>query len=73
VFLYGDPNNINEWHLIKKEDLMQIAKGISDENLPIKFSMCLDDNGSLKVDVSCKESGKKLTVSALESNFVKYE
>ena len=73
VFLYGDPNNINEWHLIKKEDLMQIAKGTSDENLPIKFSMCLDDNGSLKVDVSCKESGKKLTVSALESNFVKYE
>ena len=52
---------------------MQIAKGTSDENLPIKFSMCLDDNGSLKVDVSCKDSGKKLTVSALESNFVKYE
>lgn len=73
VFLYGNPENKNEWHLIKREDLMQIAKGTSDDNLPIRFCMCLDDNGSLKVDVSCAKSGQKLTISALESNFVKYE
>ena len=45
----------------------------SDEDLPIKFSMNLDDNGSLRIDVSCAQSGQKLTISALDSNFVKYE
>ena len=62
-----------EWHLIKEVDLMQIAKGTCDENLPVKFSMNLDDNGSLKVDVACTKSGQRLTISALDSNFVKYE
>ncbi|MBQ3594248.1 MAG: DUF1669 domain-containing protein [Bacteroidales bacterium] len=73
VFLYGNPENKDEWHLIKKVDLMQIAKGTSDENLPIRFCMYLDDNGSLKVDISCKKSGQKLTISTLKSDFVKYE
>ena len=52
---------------------MQIAKGTCDENLPVKFSMNLDDNGSLKVDVACTKSGQRLTISVLDSNFVKYE
>jgi hypothetical protein len=52
---------------------MQIAKGTCDENLRIQFSMNLDDNGSLRVDISCTKSGQRLTVSALNSNFVKYE
>lgn len=73
LFLFGNPNDKNEWHLIKEVDLMQIAKGTCDENLPVKFSMSLDDNGSLKVDVECTKSGQRLTVSALDSNFVKYE
>lgn len=73
LFLYGTPNNKNEWHLIKEVDLMQVAKGTHDENLPVKFTMTLDDNGSLKVDVSCTKSGQRLTISALDSNFVQYE
>lgn len=72
-FLYGNPANPNEWHKIKEVDLMQIARGTSDEDLPIKFSMNLDDNGSLRIDVSCVQSEQKLTISALDSNFVKYE
>ena len=72
-FLYGNPNNKNEWHLIKEVDMMQIAKGTCDENLPVKFTMALDDNGSLKVDVACNKSGQRLTISALDSNFVQYE
>lgn len=72
-FIYGNPNNKKEWHLIKKVDLMQVAKGTSDENLPVRFSMNLDDNGSLRVDVSCSKSGQKLTISKLDSKFVKYE
>lgn len=73
LFLFGNPSDKNEWHLIKEVDLMQIAKGTCDENLPVKFSMNLDDNGSLKVDVACTKSGQRLTISALDSNFVKYE
>lgn len=73
LFLYGNPNNRNEWHLIKEVDLMQVAKGTCEENLPVKFTMTLDDNGSLKVDVACNKSGQRLTISALDSNFVQYE
>ena len=73
LFIYGNPNDMRDWHLIKEVDLMQIAKGTSDDNLPVKFSMNLDDNGSLRIDVSCVQSGQKLTISALDSNFVKYE
>ena len=73
LFIYGNPNDMHDWHLIKEVDLMQIAKDTSDDNLPVKFSMNLDDNGSLRIDVSCAQSGQKLTISALDSNFVKYE
>lgn len=73
LFIYGNPNNKKEWYLIKEVDLMQVAKGTSDENLPVRFSMDLDDNGSLRVDVSCSKSGQKLTISTLDSKFVKYE
>lgn len=73
LFIYGNPNNKKEWYLIKEVNLMQVAKGASDENLPVRFSMNLDDNGSLRVDVFCSKSGQKLTISTLDSKFVKYE
>lgn len=72
-FIYGNPDNKKEWYLIKEVDLMQVAKGTSDENLPVRFSMNLDDNGSLRFDVSCAESGQKFTTSTLDSKLVKYE
>ena len=73
LFIFGNPNDKSEWHLIKEVDLMQIAEGTCEENLPVRFTMNLDDNGSLKVDVACTKSGQRLTISALDSNFVKYE
>ena len=73
TFIYFNPNNDKEWHLIKEVDLMQVAKGTSDIDLPVRFSMNLDDNGSLRVDVSCSKAGQKLTISALDSKLVKYE
>lgn len=73
LFIYGNPNDMRDWHLIKDVNLMQIAKDTSDDNLPVKFSMNLDDNGSLRIDISCAQSGQRLTISALDSNFVKYE
>lgn len=72
-FIYENPLNKTERGLIKEVDLMQIAKGTCDENLPIHFSMNLDDNGSLRVDISCAKSGQRLTVSTLNSKLVKYE
>ena len=73
LFLYGNPDNKQEQGLIKEVDLMQIAKGTSDENLPVIFSMSLDDNGSLRIDVSCIQSGQRMTISSLNPNLVKYE
>ena len=73
TFIYFNPNNDKEWHQTKEVDLMQVAKRTSDIDLPVIFSMNLDDNGSLRVDVSCSKSGQKLTISTLDSKFVKYE
>lgn len=73
LFIYGNPNNMEEWKPIREIDLMQIAQGTSEENLPVRFSMNLEDNGSLRVDISCLKTGEKLTISTLNSTFVKYE
>lgn len=72
-FIYENPDNKAERGLVKEVDLMQIAKDTCDENLPVRFSMELEDNGSLRVDVSCEKSEQKLTISALNSNLVKHE
>lgn len=69
-FLYGVASDRSQWKEIREVDLMQIAQDIASENLKIIFSMQLDDNGSLKVNVSCLETGQKLTISALNSNWV---
>lgn len=60
----------NDASLIKEEDILNIAKGTNDTNLPIKFSMRLDDNGSLRVDVSCEISGQCMTISSLDKDLV---
>lgn len=72
-FICGTPSNINDWALIKEVDLLQIATGTNNENLSVKFSMNLDDNGSLRIDVACTESGERMTISVLKSDLVKYE
>ena len=72
--IFGNPNNKREeWYPIKFINMMDVVKGTYDDNLPILFSMQLDDNGSLRIDVSCNITGKRLTISALDSNFIKYE
>lgn len=67
------PSNIDECQLVKEEDLLRVALGTHHSNLPISLSMRLDDNGSLRVDVACKESGQKMTISILDKDLVKYE
>jgi hypothetical protein len=51
---------------------MQIVNGVSQVNLKIQFSMNLDDNGSLRIEVTCLESEKKVTISALDKELVRY-
>lgn len=67
------PSNLNDCQLVKEEDLFRVALGTHQPNLPITLSMRLDDNGSLRVDVACKESGQKMTISVLDKGLVKYE
>lgn len=63
----------NNASLVKEEDILRIAKGTNNPNLPIKFAMRLEDNGSLRVDVSCKISEQYMTISTLDKNLVRYE
>ena len=58
---------------IKIEDILKIAQGTSDENLPIHFSMYLDIDGHLRVDVRCEVTGKTLRITVSDKEFVKYE
>jgi len=71
-FIFETPNDNRECQLINEVDLMQIAKGTCELDLPIKLSMSLDENGSLEVDIACSKTGQKITIP-LGSNFVKYE
>jgi len=54
------------------EDIMRVAKGTSNANLPIKFAMKLDDTGLLRLDVVCAESEQTMTLSKLDKDLVKY-
>lgn len=67
------PSDINDCQLVKEEDLLRVALGTHQPDLPISISMRLDDNGSLRVDVACNESGQKMTISILDKDLVKYE
>ena len=71
--IYGTPNQRDSWQLIKEESLLPVAKGIADDDLEIRFSMHLDIDGNLRVDVICPKSGHTMMISSLQSNFVKYE
>lgn len=71
--IYGTPNKRDSWQLIKEESLMPVAKGIAADDLEIIFSMHLDIDGNLRVDVICPQSGHTMMISSLNSDFVKYE
>ena len=71
--IYGTPNQRDSWQLIKEESLLPVAKGIADDDLEIRFSMHLDIDGNLRVDVICPKSGHTMMLSSLQSDFVKYE
>lgn len=72
-FVYDNPNAEHDGGLVEMVDLIDMAKGTCNENLELSFSMQLDDNGCLRIDILCKESNQKRTFSRLMSNLVKYE
>lgn len=73
TFICGTTNNRDSAQLIKEVNLIDLTKGISDLNLLIQFSMSLDVNGSLRIDITCPATGKKMMISDINSNYVKYE
>lgn len=72
-FIYGSPKNQDDWHIIKEVDISEITKGTKSGDIPISFSMFLNIDGSLRVDISCPTTGKTMMISALESKLVRYE
>jgi phosphatidylserine/phosphatidylglycerophosphate/cardiolipin synthase-like enzyme len=58
--------------LIKEEDILQIAGNVSDTDLKLSISMKLDDNGQLRADIFCQKSNKRLTISTLDKDLIKY-
>ena len=72
-FVCGTPSDPNKWKEIKREDIFKIAQGTNDVNLPIQFSMFLDIDGHLRVDVRCEVTGKTLRITVPDTSFVKYE
>lgn len=70
-FICGDPNNLQKTRLLKKVDLMQIVNGVSQVDLKIQFTMNLDDNGSLRIDVVCMDTGEEVTISTLDKGLVR--
>ena len=69
-FIYGIDTDVK---LIKEDDLIDIINGVISTDLHIDFKMRLDDNGNITIEASCKETGKKKIITALNQKFVKYE
>ena len=59
--------------LIKEENLLPVAQDIADENLEIKFSMHLDIDGHLRVDVVCPQSGHTMMIPYSNRDLVIYD
>ena len=72
-FVFGSPEDPYKWFTIKQIDILQIAQNANEENLPIYFSMHLDIDGHLRVDVLCNITGKTLRITIPDTSFVKYE
>lgn len=64
--------NSSDYITIKEEDILRIAQDTNETALPIEFSMTMDDNGSLQVDVYCEKSGESITIRPLDKALVKY-
>ncbi|MCM1141054.1 MAG: phospholipase D-like domain-containing protein [Muribaculum sp.] len=67
-----DPKDVSKNSPLMDEDIMRVARGATNANLPIKFIMQLDDAGLLRIDVVCAESGQTMTLSKLDKDLVKY-
>ena len=72
LFIYGDPNNLMSCKLIQEIDLLGVTEGIKENDLEIKFTMTLDDNGAIRIDITCVKTGKKIIVTDLNKDLVKY-
>lgn len=71
--IYGDPNDQKTWITIKEHNLREVAHGVKSENLELLFSIYLDFDGGIRAEIECSESGRKIMISSLNPELVKYE
>lgn len=72
-FVTVSANDASDIYLINESDLLQIARGTSDENLPIEISMKLDVDGSLRIEAHCLVTNRKLMISAIDPKLIRHE
>lgn len=72
LFIYGEPNDLMSCKKIQEVDLLEVTEGIKENDLEIKFTMMLDDNGAIRIDITCLKTGKKMIVTDLNKDLVKY-
>lgn len=70
--IYGESQSLDSAILLKEVDFNEITSGIVCECLQLNYRITLDINGDLRVEVSCKETGKRKTITMLNQKFVKY-
>ena len=71
--IYGESKSLSSSTLLLKEvDFNEVICGRISDSLELRYRMTLDINGDLKMEVSCKETGKRKTITLLNQKFVRY-
>lgn len=71
--IYGESKSLSSSTLLLKEvDFNEVTCEKVSENLELRYKMTLDINGDIRMEVSCKDTGKRKTITMLNQKFVKY-
>lgn len=70
--IYGESISLDSAILLKEVDFNEVTSGIVCDSLQLNYRMILDVNGDIRLEVSCKETGKRKTITMLNQKFVKY-
>ena len=70
--IYGESKTLDSAILLKEVDFDEVTSGRVCESLQLNYRMTLDINGDIRMEVSCKETSKRKTITMLNQKFVKY-
>ena len=71
--IYSASGSLDAAVLLKEVVFNEVTSGIFNESVLLNYKMSLDINGDIKMEVSCRETGKRKTITLLNQKFVKYE